>query len=85
MASTTETKYGVARGKKILTVNGHPHPSGAKDELARIEKGMRDVGLEPDVSLVEYDVTTTIETSAPRKYVEPSKDDAPAPDAPAAA
>lgn len=71
MASTTVTKYGVARGQKILTDGGFDTIDPARSELAWYETNMEAVGLKPDVRLVEYDITTTIETSKPRTYVEP--------------
>ncbi len=68
MSSTTVTKYAVARGEKILG-ESHEDVNGAKGELAHYEDGMRALGLEPDVRIVTFDVSTT--TTRPRVYKEP--------------
>lgn len=68
MTKNVETKYGVARGEKILS-GDFTNVEPAKTELTHFEEQMRVVGLEPDVRLVQYDVTTT--TSRVRAYREP--------------
>jgi hypothetical protein len=74
--TTEETRYAVARGEKIVTAEtGHTAVESAQSELGYLEGQMRNVGLEPDLRLVEFDVKTTIERSRVRAYREPSTDD----------
>lgn len=71
MADTTVTKYAVARKEKLVGAL-HDAPSSAIAEHASVSATMESVGLEPDVRVVEVDVTTSI--SRPRAYREPSTD-----------
>lgn len=75
MAKETVTKYGVARGESIVG-DLFDTPETMHRHHAFIEDSMRAAGLEPDVRLVEVEVTTT--TGRPRAYKEPVADEQPA-------
>lgn len=71
--TSTQTAYAVARGEKVLS-RGFATIEGARVEMENYVSHMQQVGLEPDVRLVEYDETTTVERSRPRAYREPTAD-----------
>jgi hypothetical protein len=84
--TTEETRYAVARGEKIVSdEHGHTAVESAQGELGYLNKQMENVGLDPDLRLVEFDVKTTVERSRVRAYREPAPEDTEAPtaDAPA--
>lgn len=73
--TTKETLYGVARGDQLIN-GGHPRVEHAQIALDQANAAMTSVGLGPDLRLVEYDVETTVKTSRPRAYKEPTSEDA---------
>lgn len=68
MSTHTVTKYAVARGQKIIGTH-FDTVEGAQAELTHYEGLMTQAALEPDVRLVQFDVTTT--TGHPKAYREP--------------
>lgn len=66
MASTS-TKFGVARGEKIIG-EVYPDIDTAKRQLAYIEESMRAADLDPDVNIVTVEEKTTY--GRPKVYSE---------------
>ena len=79
MQSKTDTRYGVARGEKLVHEELFIDVVSAKNHLQRVSEQMESIGLEPDVRLVEVEVKTSY--GRPKAYKEPS--DEVAEDAPA--
>lgn len=70
MQSKTETRYGVARGEKLVHEELFIDVVSAQNHLSRVSDQMESIGLEPDVRLVEVEVKTSY--GRPKVYKEPS-------------
>lgn len=72
---TTRTVYGIARDQKLLS-GGYHNVGTAMNQLALYEEQMTHLGIEPDVRLIEYDVTVTTKQSRLRAFKWPDEEQA---------
>lgn len=73
MKSRTDTKYGVARGEKVIGDILHDTYAEAEGRLLDMEGAMRYADLEPDLRLVEIEVKTTYSRPHAAKAPEPGE------------
>jgi hypothetical protein len=63
--TTEAVQYAVARNESLLT-EPTSNLGAANADLGRLSDAMRVAGLEPDVRVVEFDVTVTTKIGRPR-------------------
>lgn len=64
LGPSTKTQYAAARGDNILS-DGYDTPDQAKQQARHLAEQMTALGLEPDITVVEVLVKTTIGRAKP--------------------